>query len=167
MGKHAFDLEIRFDGLDDMIVELDNMIDAVDGRVQKAMNEYSALVEEGAKALTFRDYGDLEDSIHAAPAKLQNGAIEGSVGSNLSYALRLHEQPYKPGTRPKYDRGIKIPGYYVDGKGRRTRDKPTWRGEVPGRKYLTRAVDVTENDYEEIMAEALDDLLKGKGRRRR
>lgn len=164
-SKYQVDLSIEFDGLDEMVQTYDNMIDAIDNRLGAGLNEYAALVEEGAKALTFKDYGDLEESIHAEPAKWKGGdRLEASVGTNLEYALRLHEQPYKPGTRPKYDRGIKIDDYYIDGRGRRTRNRRNWRGQPPGRKFISRAVDVTEDDFREIMTEAYRDVLRGRRR---
>lgn len=163
-SRYQVDLGVQFDGLDELIQTYDNMIDSIDDRLAEGLNEYAALVEEGAKALTFKDYGDLETSINAEPAKWRDGVLQASVGTNLEYALRLHEQPYKPGERPKYDNGIKIDDYYIDGRGRRTRNRPSWRGEEPGRKFLARAVSVTEEDFQEIMAEAYADVLRGRKR---
>ena len=160
--RMGMNLDIHFDGLDDLVLELDNMIDAVDDELKRGLNEYAALAEEGSKALTFKDYGDLEESINAEPARMVGGVWEASVGSNMVYALRRHEEQYKPGVRPKYDRGIKIENYYVDGRGRRTRVKPNWRGQPPGRKFISRAVQATEKDFEEIMDEALQNVLKGR-----
>lgn len=127
----------------------------------KHMNRYTNLVEKGARALAQRFDGDLEQSIIAAKSALRSGVIVGSVGTNLVYAWRRHEEPYKPGLRHLYHRGAKLENYYLNGLGERSRNKETWRGVLPGRKYLQNAVTVTEQDFDEFMEDALAEIIGG------
>lgn len=127
----------------------------------KGMEEYSLLVETGARALTHRYSGDLEQSIVAAAVAFENNMIIGEVGTNLVYAWWIHEKPYGTKINDLYDNGYYEKDFYVHGRGRFTREKAYWRGEMPGRKYLERAVAVTEGDFNEIMGRALDRALGG------
>ena len=131
--------------------------------LKEEMQDYSLLVETGARALAQRFGGDLEESIVAAAASIKNGQVIGEVGSNLVYAWRRHEEPYRAGKHPLYDRGIKIDDYYKDGLGKRTRRKGTWRGQMPGRKFLERAVIATEAEFlgaaERALERAMGEIL--------
>src|SRR5699024_11739633 len=84
--------------------------------------------EEGTKALVHHDEGTLEDSISFDKAKSYGSIIEVKGGTNLDYALRRHEEPYRMGVHHKYKEGKKWPNYYVAGRGRGTWNKPMWRG---------------------------------------
>ncbi|WP_068672280.1 hypothetical protein [Oceanobacillus sp. Castelsardo] len=158
--KGAFNVE--FNGVDKYIKDLKMM----DSNVHKVLideyTKYGMLVEEGTKALVHHDHGDLEDSINFDKAKRAGPAVVVEGGSNLEYALRRHEEPYRPGIRDKYESGRHYPGYYVDGRGRGTRGKPTWRGYQPGRKYLENAIKATEPDYDKTNAKAIDRILRSK-----
>ncbi|WP_040850938.1 HK97 gp10 family phage protein [Planococcus halocryophilus] len=151
----------NLDGLAAFEKSLKDMEKDFKRNAQAGMVEYSTLAEEGSKSLAPRDSGDLETSIQSQPVAWKGDVIEGSVGSNLSYALRRHEAPERLEERDKYDNGIREADYYKDGKGRRTRQKATWRGQMPGRKYIERAVVATEEEFEQIMAEALEKTLGG------
>lgn len=158
----GLNFNFELDGLSDFEDSLKDMEKDFKRNVEDGMREYSMLAEEGSKSLAPRDSGDLEASIHAEAPVWRGTTIESGVGSNLSYALRRHEAPDKPGERDKYDNGVKEEGYYVDSKGRRTRQKASWRGQMPGRKYIERPVAATEDEFEQIMAEALDKTLGGR-----
>lgn len=125
------------------------------------MKDYSLLVETGARALAQRYGGDLEESIVAAQVAVRNGLVIGEVGSILVYAWRRHEEPYRPGKHPLYDAGIKVDDYYKNGLGRRTRTKTSWRGQMPGRKFLERAVIATEEEFYEMIGNAMEKALRG------
>lgn len=161
MVSRGLNFNFNMDGLAEFENSLKDMEKDFKRNVEVGMREYSLLAEEGSKSLAPRDSGDLEASIQAGPIAWKGDTVESSVGSNLSYALRRHEAPDKSGERDKYDNGVKEEGYYADGKGRRTRQKATWRGQMPGRKYIERAVVATEEEYEQIMAEALSKTLGG------
>lgn len=124
--------------------------------------EYGMLVEEGTKALAPHDEGNLEDNINFERAKREGTgvSVEGGV-SNVEYAVIRHEAPYRGGRGPKYDDGAKYPNYYIMGRGARTRSKPSWRGYVPGRKFLDNAITATEQDFIEMNKRALDRTLRG------
>ncbi|MFD1066689.1 HK97 gp10 family phage protein [Oceanobacillus locisalsi] len=155
-------VQIVWEGLKEFSEELGKMDKLLEKNLFAAMKEYLKLVEEGAKALSPRDEGDLEDSIQFTNPKMEGFKVVSEGGSNLDYALRRHEQPYSSGTWSKYDNGALIEGYYTDGRGQRTWSKGSWRGEQPGRKYLERAIQLTEDDFEKIMARALEKTLGGK-----
>lgn len=161
----GFGFQIDIQGLADMEQQLEGMTDDFERNLSDGMNEYGMLLEEGARSLSHRDGGQLESSIDFYSLTKNGGVMEGSVGSDLKYALKRHEEPYKIGTtHNKYDAGVKEVDYYVDSLGRRTRQQPAWRGLKPGRKYVERAVVATEEDFEEVLAEALDKTLRGRGR---
>lgn len=152
---------IRFDTTEiaQWVRYLDDIGRVFDRVLADEMKEYSLLVETGARALAQRFGGELEESIVAASVAVKNGMVIGEVGSNLVYAWARHETPYRMGKHPLYDRGIKLNDYYINGLGRRTRTKGKWRGELPGRKFLERAVIATEADFAEMANRALERAL--------
>lgn len=164
-GNFAF--AIDFSGLEDFVRELGG--DAkrdFDNHLEDGMKEYGSLLEEGGQALAGYDGGDLETSIQFDRFERSGNAMEGSVGSDLEYAWRRHEEEYREGEFDKYDAGVKYEEYYVDGRGEETRekDRTAWRGLPAGRKYLERAMVATEDDFNEIMGEVYDKTLRGLGR---
>lgn len=162
--RNALSIDLTFEGLDEFIDQLDDAAKHLEHNMVSAMKEYESLVDEGTRSLTPRDEGDLENSITVDIPKLVGNTVVGGISSNLAYALRRHEEPYRRGVHDKYDNGTKYEDYYVDGRGRRTLQKPAWRGQRPGRKYMARAVELTERDYDEIFAQALEDTLRGRRR---
>lgn len=148
MAKEDF-IHINWDGLKELDALLDGIDASAEGIVMEEYNKYGLLVEAGAKALVQVDEGDLEASIHAERAKRTSDSIVVEIGSNMAYAARRHEEPYRMGVHDKYDNGAKFPDYYVAGRGRRTHAKSSWRGYKPGRKYLENAVKATDQDYDE------------------
>ena len=144
--------------------EFRDLIDGLEDEFYKIAKEeytkYGMLLEEGTKALAPVDEGNLEDSINFITKREGNSiVIEG--GSNLEYALRRHEEPYRMGKHPKYDNGSKFPDYYKDGRGRETRAKGTWRGMQSGRKFLTNAVILTEEDWNTMNRRIIQRLFGG------
>ena len=125
------------------------------------MTKFGLLVEEGTRALAPKDTGDLEASLNFGPAKKEGNAFVVEGGSNLKYALKVHERPGSPGIRHKYDDGAKFPNYYQGGLGRRTRLKPNWRGERAGRKYMQRAINLSEEDWGIMMGRVYERLMAG------
>ncbi|WP_342512795.1 HK97 gp10 family phage protein [Sporosarcina sp. FSL K6-1522] len=160
MAKDMFSLV--WSGLSEFEDDLKGMEKELFKNIEKAMSDYSMLIEEGTRALVHRDHGDLEASINFGRPKREGDSFVIEGGSNLKYALRRHEEPYRPGTHDKYDAGVKFVKYYLNGRGRRTFGKPSWRGEKPGRKFLERAIVATEKDFDAVMVEALEKTLEGK-----
>ncbi len=129
--------------------------------VKRAANEVLLNTEADAKALSPRDKGRLENSIHASRATHTAGYVSGVVGSNLVYALRRHEEQPRLGTWNKYEDGVKYEGYYIDGRGEVTRAKPEVNGFRPGRKYLSNAQLLNKDNWRDNIAEAIADTYRG------
>ncbi|OXS77955.1 HK97 gp10 family phage protein [Domibacillus enclensis] len=147
MAKDDF-IRINWDGLNDLDGLLEGIEEKVDAIAEEEYQKYGLFVEAATKSLVHHDEGDLEASIHSSTSN-KDGQIETVVGSNMKYALRRHEEPYRMGTHNKYDNGAKFERYYLNGRGRRTLLKPKWRGYKPGRKYLDNAVKATAQEYDE------------------
>lgn len=151
---------IEWQGLD----ELKQYFEAMDARFIRIctdeMTKFGLTVEETAKALAPRDSGDLEDSITASVAEMRGTIFEVIVGTNLEYALRVHEQPERTGVYPKYERGVKYDDYYVNGDGQNTRSKKSVKGYKPGRKYMTNAVLASEDDWNEMCNRIITRVLE-------
>ncbi len=151
---------LDWEGLDDFISKLDGMEEAFFKVAKAEYNKYGLLVEAGAKSLAPEDEGSLAASINFSGIKRSGNEISGEVGTNLVYALRRHEEPYRSGTFPKYSRGAKFPNYYVNGRGVTTRGK-SWRGYPAGRKYLENAVKATKADYEAMLNRIIEQTFRG------
>lgn len=158
----GLNFNLEFNGLGDFENSLKDMEKDLKRNLEQGMREYSLLAEEGSRALAHRDEGTLEASIEARLPIWVGDTLEASVSSNLAYALRRHEEPYGERTYDKNDAGVVEEDYYQRGLGRRSREKDTWRNMKPGRKFMSRAVDATEDEFEQIMAEALDKTLGGR-----
>ena len=158
MARDIFRLE--WDGLDQLVRIMEEMNDEKDAIIIEEYTRFGLLVEEGTKALAPHDKGDLEDTIHSEPAKRDGDGISTEVYVGSEYGVYQHELVPRSGEHPKYENGAKFPGYYKDGKGARTRSKPGWRGEEPGRKYLERAVELTDDDFTEMNERALDRITQ-------
>lgn len=131
------------------------------GNMLHAANEVLSEVETDAKGLAPRDSGRLEQSIEASQAKYRNDVISGSVGSNLVYALRRHEEQPRKGTYNKYEEGVKYKGYYFNGRGELTREKEKVKKQKPGRKYLENSATINEKHWRSNLANAIKDTYKG------
>lgn len=153
-------ISIEWEGLDELKQYFRGVNQKFERIVKEELTDFGLNVETVAKALAPRDSGDLEDSLTATVAELRGTVFEIMVGTNLEYALRVHEQPYSSDTRSKYERGVKYDGYYVNGRGENTRDKSNVKGFVPGRKYLQNAVTVTEEDWNKMLERILERMLE-------
>lgn len=159
MADELFSFE--WDGLK----ELEEYFNTMDERFiricTEEMTAFGLTAEAMAKALAPRDSGDLEDSITASVAELRGTIFEVIVGTNLDYALRVHEQPERKGVYPKYERGVKYDNYYMNGDGEETRNKKSVKGYKPGRKYMTNAVLASEDDWNEMCQRIITRVLEG------
>lgn len=138
---------LEWSGLSELADYFGGLEEAYLEAIVEEMTIYTLLVETGARAVTHLYSGDLEESITAKPIIVKSGEVIGEVGTNLVYALWIHEKPYGRKINDLYDNGYHEKDYYVYGRGRRTREKAYWRGLMPGRKYLTRVVNVTAPDF--------------------
>lgn len=155
----GFDIQFDVEG---MIEDFKKLAASADETIDAGLSEYGMLSEEAGKALAPYDSGDLVTSIQFQGLKTANGERQGSVGSDLEYALRRHEEPYRMGTHDKYDNGVKFEKYYVNGRGRRTHRRPGFRGQKAGRKYLERSQALLEPDHLDIMQQTLEAILRGR-----
>ena len=154
-------ISVKWDGLQEFADLLEGMEHEVERIAIEEMTKYGLLVEEVTKALAPKETGDLEQSINFGKAQREGQEIVVAGGSNLPYALKRHEAPYKMGIRDKYDNGAVFEDYYIGGKGRRTLRKPTWNGYKPGRKFLQNAINATEKEYDKMNERILERLLGG------
>lgn len=161
MAKKDGMFNIQFEELDKFLEEIEKIPDKIIEEMLREYTKYGMLVEEGTKALAPHDEGNLEGSISFSKAERDGDEVFIEGGSNLVYALRRHEEPPRMGLHDKYSRGAKFPDYYRDGRGLQTELKPSWRGESAGRKFLERAVALTEEDYNDMNEGILEKLLKG------
>lgn len=151
---------IEWEGLQEFSDALEKMEKEAEKIIMEEMTEFGQLAEEGTKALVHHDHGDLEDSINFGKAQIKGENIVVEGGSNMPYALRRHEEPYRLGVHDKHERGRHYTGYYIDGRGRGTRGKPSWRGYRPGRKYMENAIKAIEPDYDKMNERALKRILE-------
>lgn len=154
--------EIHWDGNEELARLLNQMDDAMEQIMIEEYSKFGLLVEEGTRALAPKDKGDMTDTINSDRAKRDGQGIFVEIGVGSVYGLYQHEKRLRPGIHPKYDRGAKFPNYYQNGYGQKTRSKPSWRGEKPGRKYLERAVTLTEPDFDEMNERVLDRIMQGR-----
>lgn len=154
-------LKVEWDGLEELEKYFDKFGEDFEEILLDEYTKYGMLVEEGAKALVHHDEGDLEGSIKFDKAKKDSKGVSVEGGSNLPYAVRRHEEPYRYGVHDKYDNGSKFPNYYVYGRGRGTLTKPTWRGLRPGRKFMQNAISATKKDYDKMNERVLKRALDG------
>jgi hypothetical protein len=158
VGNEIFHLE--WEGLPELEQYFDLLEESFLAILKDEYRKYGLLLEEGGKALAPEDEGDLAASINFSGLTVTADGVEGSVGTNMVYALRRHEEPNRMGTFPKYSRGAKFPNYYVNGRGATTRGK-AWRGYPSGRKYLANAVLATQSYYEQMLQRILERALNG------
>lgn len=135
-------LEVEWTGLSDLIGHFEDMDKNIEKIIVEEFNAYLMLVEQGAKALAPHDTGDLEDSITTTPIRKELGQFVAEIGTNIEYALIVHEYPMN--------------------WGKRTRAKRSWRGNRPGNHYISRAVNLTEKDWEIITERILMRVLEGR-----
>ncbi|MEC1714760.1 HK97-gp10 family putative phage morphogenesis protein [Schinkia azotoformans] len=130
----SFDLT----GIDVMIAKLDRLEKEIDRKLDDALIKCAELVVEDARKLAPLDTGDLEAAINVGDIKreLQRRYIEVGVSPEVEdYAIRMHEDDYKPGVKTASKEGVK--------------------GFTPGRKYLENAIKANEKIIIQKLAEAL------------
>src|SRR5699024_12056749 len=81
----------------------------IDRIVQEELSKFGKHVESVTKKLVHQDEGHLSDSINFDNAYKEGNSYIVSGGSNLPYALRRHEEPYRPGVHDKYLHGRHYP----------------------------------------------------------
>ncbi|WP_191835930.1 HK97 gp10 family phage protein [Mammaliicoccus sciuri] len=156
-----FKFNIEWDGLRELQQEFKTMNKRFNLILLDEMDKIGLTCEEYAKALSPRDSGDLENSIHSTQATVEGRSFVVYVGTNMEYATYVHELNNVRAVGDKYERGVKYPNYYIRGRGTGTRQKPNVKGYQPGRKFLQHAVILTDQHFEKAMERALERLLEG------
>lgn len=154
-------LKIEWTGLRELQQEFKTMNKRFNLILLDEMDKIGLTCEEYAKALSPRDSGDLENSIHSTQATVEGRSFVVYVGTNMEYATYVHELNNVRAVGDKYERGVKYPNYYIRGRGTGTRQKPKVKGYQPGRKFLQHAVILTDKHFEQAMERALERLLEG------
>lgn len=160
MSNGRISINIELEGFEEFADAMAKMPKVLMHNLSKELGYVALTAERLARQLAPRDTGELEDSIHAGAIKREGGALVTYIGTNMEYAKYVHELSSNR-IGDKYDKGVKITGYYVDGRGQRTRDKPSIKGYKPGRKYLRNAIVLTEPYLEKAMNRAIEKTLGG------
>lgn len=151
---------VEWEGLDEFLDLLENMTSRFEYILIDEYRKYGMEVEAGSRALAPEDGGDLASSINFSNPKRIVGGIMVEGGSNSVYALRRHEEPYRMGSFPKYDKGGKFPNYYYNGRGLTTQGK-SWMGYPAGRKFMENAIKALEGYYNDMLERILGRVMRG------
>lgn len=133
--------KIEWQGLKELKDEFKTMSPRFRKIMLEELDKVALECESHAKSLSFVDTGELSKSIHAEPAKLVGNEFIALVGTNLEYAIYVHE---------------------IQGQGEKTALKPHYKGYVPGYKFFTNAIKLSEQDYNKAMERALERILEGR-----
>lgn len=146
-GEKGFSFSL--DGLEAMVSELDAFIDQIDERIDATLERLALKIIADAKRLAPIDEGDLEAALIVGEVKQLIGVSYIEYGTSPEvdhYAVAQHE------------------GFmHRDGKlilftpGEKTISKGAYNGEMPGAKYLERAIKMNEK----LIIEELSKVLGG------
>jgi hypothetical protein len=153
------DFEIHFEGLDSLLENFDELEKAAEQTIKQAVKDcIEDLGKVSAKLAPLLE-GDLQASNNVQDKAIGNEII-GEIKFNSPYALRRHEEEYRPGRHMEYDSSGRPVGYIIDGRGPLTRSKSSVDGMEPGRKYLERPLKKYEGKYQKYVANAVRRLLE-------
>lgn len=137
------------DGLEVMYSSLDDIVEQIDNRIDATLEKIASKIIADAKRLAPLDSGDLEAALVVGEVKRQIGVSYIDFGTSPEvdqYAVVQHE------------------GFmHRDGKlisftpGEKTISKGAYNGEMPGAKYLERAIKMNEK----LIIEELSKVLGG------
>lgn len=155
MAKQGLGIHIELENWEEFADIIGNIPKRFSRVMTEELSKVALMAERYARQLAPRDSGELENSITASKVKQEGNSFVVYVGTNMEYATYVHELN---STRigDKYDKGVRIPGYYINGRGQQTRSKPSVKGYQPGRKYLRNAIVLTDSHLETAMGRAID-----------
>lgn len=113
-----------------------NIMDRI---LKEELQKVAARTEGYARELSPRDTGYLEDSIHMTTVEKEGISYSVYVGTNTEYAKYVHEM--------------------LSSGSPETRSKKGVGGYRPGRKFLSNAIVLSEDDLEEAMGRAIERVL--------
>jgi hypothetical protein len=157
-GEKGFSFNL--DGLEAIIQFLDDFESELDNRLEATLTRLALKVMHDAKRLAPIDEGDLEAAMHV-------GSVETNP-FNVGEVKKLIGLMYIDfGTSPEVD-GYAVPqheGFRVTSKGtlvqftpgEKTLSKGPYNGEMPGKKFLERALKMNEK----LIIEELSKILEG------
>ena len=147
-GRSRF--EIRLDGLEAIIDNLDRMERELDQRIEKKLVTRAEKVIHDGKRLAPLDTGDLEAALVVGEVQRTGEGMHIELGASTevdSYSVVQHEG-FMHG---KDGRLIELT------PGEKTRSKGMYNGYAPGKKFLENALKMNEQPFFDDMA----DVLKG------
>lgn len=156
--SESININIELEGFEEFADTISKIPKRFNEIMTEELHKVSLTAERYARQLAPRDTGELENSINTGSVKREGNSFVVYVGTNMEYATYVHELNSSR-VGDKYDKGVKIPGYYVNGRGAGTRAKPNVKGYMPGRKYLRNAIVLTETHLETAMSRAIERVL--------
>jgi len=146
-GEKGFSFSL--DGLEATVDALDTLLEQIDGRIDATLERLALKIIADAKRLSPIDEGDLEAALIVGEVKQLIGVSYIDFGTSPEvdeYAVVQHE------------------GFvHRDGKlipftpGEKTISKGAYNGEMPGKKFLERAIKMNEK----LIIEELSKILEG------
>lgn len=155
MANQQLGINIELENWDEFADAIQNIPKTFSKVMTQELSKVALQAERYARQLAPRDSGELENSISASKVQQQGNSFVVYVGTNQEYATYVHELNSNR-IGDKYDKGVRITGYYVNGRGQQTRNKPSVKGYRPGRKYLRNAIVLTDTHLETAMSNAID-----------
>ncbi|MGI2294175.1 HK97 gp10 family phage protein [Paenibacillus sp. GXUN7292] len=147
-GAKGFSFNL--DGLEAMISALDAAVEEIDARIDATLERLALKIIHDAKRLAPIDTGDLEAALIVGEVKKLIGVSYIDFGTSPEvndYAVVQHEGFRKTAS-----------GKIVQlTPGEKTRSKGAYNGELPGAKYLERAIKMNEK----LIIEELSKILEG------
>jgi len=134
-------LNIKFDltGVEEVLAALDSGNEKALAAAEAGMQEVTADLLRVSTALAPQLTGDLM-ATGTREVERHGTVVEGTVSFSTPYALRRHEENYKPGPI--------------------TANKPMIDGMKPGRKYLEQPLKKYSRKYVEHIAEKVKEALR-------
>lgn len=160
MSNGKISVNIEVEGFEEFANAVEKMPKVLKHNLSKQLGYAALTAERFSRQLAPRDTGELEDSIHAGAVKREGNSLAVYIGTNMEYATYVHELSSKR-VGDKYDKGVKITNYYINGRGKQTRDKSSVKGYQPGRKYLRNAIVLTEPYVTKAVNRAIEQTLGG------
>lgn len=150
---------VKLEGFEEFARNMDRLTKDMIEKLVDGVTDITEDLASKSQKLSPKLEGTLEES---AAVKIEKSSrdITGTVSYNSPYALRRHEEPYKPGARKEYDSSGRPVGYIIDGRGPITRGKPSVDGMEPGRKYLERPFKKYVKKYENHLADKVGEVIK-------
>lgn len=151
-------LQVDFTDLNNYIQEHKDREETFIRVARREYTDLSMLFETATRKLAPMYDGELARSISFDMPVWKGSVFQFAGGAGAAHALKQHEMPERKGKHDAYVDGVKHEGWYEDGRGKRTRQKPSYKGFLPGRKYLENALLAEEESIVAAEKRILDAL---------